>query len=144
MLTVSHGILKILAAIVWYVGGVVLLLKGGSLLSEASELEPGRIWPWIAVGAGMFVGGLKALFIFRTACRKNLDRIARLEEPRIWEFFRPRFFVFLFLMMLAGATLSRLAHGNYAYLIAVGILDLTLATALLASSYLFWKRTDLT
>jgi len=41
MLTVSALTLNILAAFVWYVGGAVLLIKGGSLLLEAHPLKPG-------------------------------------------------------------------------------------------------------
>ena len=42
-------------------------------------------------------------------------------------------------MITAGATLSRLAHGDYAFLIGVTTLDLSLSTALLASSIFFWR-----
>ena len=132
--------LKILAALVWYVGGIVLLLKGSSLLVEAEALRPEQNWPWLAVVAGLFLGGLQAKLLFSKSCRKNLDRIAALERPKPWEFFRPGFFVMLTVMILAGATLSRLAHNNYPFLIGVGTLDLSLATALLGSSYVFWKH----
>jgi hypothetical protein len=39
---VSARMLTILAAFVWYAGGIVLLLKGGSLLAEATALSPGQ------------------------------------------------------------------------------------------------------
>jgi len=65
--------LKILAALVWYTGGVVLLLKGTSLLREAETLRPGQIWTWIAVAAGLLIGSVKARFLFSKSCRKNLD-----------------------------------------------------------------------
>ncbi len=132
--------LKILAALVWYVGGIILLLKGSSLLVEAEALRPEQNWPWLAVVAGLFFGGLKAKYLFSESCQKNLSRINALERPKLWQFFRPRFFVMLTLMILAGATLSRLAHNNYPFLIGVGTLDLSLATALLGSSYVFWKH----
>jgi hypothetical protein len=67
-------------------------------------------------------------------------RIGVLDQPKIWHFFRPWFFVALIVMILAGATLSRLAHNNYVFLISVGILDLSIAVALLGSSYVFWKQ----
>jgi len=35
---------------------------------------------------------------------------------------------------------SRLAHNNSPLLIGVGLLDLSLATALLGSSYTFWQQ----
>ena len=140
MLVVSTRSLKILAALVWYVGGIVLLLKGGSLLVEADALKPGQDWPWLAAVAGLFLGGLKARFLFNRSCQKNLDRIAALERPKLWQFFRPGFLVMLTIMVLAGATLSRLAHNNYPFLIGVAILDLGIAIALLGSSYVFWKN----
>ncbi len=140
MLVASTSRLKIIAALVWYVGGIVLLLKGSSLLVEAEALKPEQNWPWLAAVAGLFLGGLKARLLFSASCRKNLDRIAALERPKLWQFFRPGFFVMLTVMILAGATLSRLAHNNYPFLIGVGTLDLSLATALLGSSYVFWKH----
>jgi len=132
--------LEVLAALVWYVGGIVLLPKGSSLLVEAEALRPEQNWPWLAVFAGLFLGGLKAKLLFSESCQKNLDRIAALERPKLRQFFRPGFFVMLTVMILAGATLSRLAHNNYPFLVGVGTLDLSLATALLGSSYVFWKH----
>jgi hypothetical protein len=139
-MVVSKRTLKILAAIVWYVGGVVLLAKGLSLLSEANELQPGRYWLPLAVASGLLIGGLKSRYLFGKACRKNLARIDVLDGPRIWEFYRPWFFLFLTLMILVGVTLTRLAHGNYPFLIAVAALDFSLATALLVSSRVFWNQ----
>ena len=140
MLVVSTRSLKILAALVWYVGGIVLLLKGGSLLVEADALKPEEGWPWLAAVVGLFLGGLKARFLFNESCQKNLDRIAALDRPRVWQFFRPGFFAALTVMILVGAILSRLAHNNYPFLIGVAILDLGIAIALLGSSCVFWKQ----
>ena len=140
MATASARSLKILAALVWYIGGFVLLLKGASLLREAEALQPGQIWTWIAVIAGLLIGSVKARFLFSKSCKKNLTRIDRLKRPRIWQFYRPRFFVFLMLMILAGATLSRLAHGNYMFLLGVAIVDFSISIALLGSSYIFWPH----
>jgi hypothetical protein len=140
MISVSRRTLKILAAIAWYIGGIVLLLKGASLLLEAEQLRPSGFWPWPATAIGLLLGGLKAKFIFIRSCRRNLDRIAALQQPKIWQFFRPVFFAALAVMILAGAVLSRLAHNGYPWLIGVATLDLALATALFGSSYIFWKR----
>ncbi|MBW2606773.1 MAG: hypothetical protein JRD05_03960 [Deltaproteobacteria bacterium] len=140
MLLVSTRSLNILAALVWYVGGTILFLKGRSLLVEADALRPEEGWPWLAAVAGLFLGGLKAKFLFNRSCQRNLDRIAALNRPRVWQFFRPGFFVVLTVMILVGVTLSRLAHNNYPFLIGVAILDLGIGLALLGSSYVFWKQ----
>lgn len=139
-LVVSGNSLKVLAAVVWHIGGMALLLKGGSLLVEAAALKPGGSWPWMAAAGGLLIGGLKAKFLFARGCRKNLDRISALDMPRLWQFYRPRFFLALATMILTGAMLSRMAHGNYLFLIGVATLDLAIAMALLGSSYIFWKR----
>jgi hypothetical protein len=140
MITTSARNLKILAALVWYMGSIVLLFKGGSLLVEADALKPDQSWPWLAITAGLFFGGLKAKYIFSKSCEKNLDRINALKQPKIWQFFRPGFFALLTIMILTGATLSRMAHNNYPFLIGVAILDISIAIALLGSSLVFWKH----
>jgi hypothetical protein len=143
MVPASTRSLKILAALVWYIGGFFLLQKGGSLLFEAEALHPGQKWPWFAFITGLFLGSVKARFLFNKSCRKNLIRIDGLHHPKIWQFYRPRFFVFLMLMILAGTTLSRLAHGKYPFLIGVAIVDFSISVALLGSSYIFWTHRSL-
>ncbi len=140
MLRVSKRTLNFLAALIWYAGGAVLLLKGRSLLLEANELEPGQIWPWLAAAAGIVVGMLEARRVFIKSCTKNLARIAALEQAKLWQFFRPGFFVALAVMIATGATLSRLASGNYPFLLGVAALDMALSTALLLSSIVFWRQ----
>lgn len=137
---VSNYTLKILAALLWYIGSIILLLKGSSLLSEAETLKPEDGWPWQVAVLGIFLGGLKARFIFNKSCQNNLDRIATLVKPRIWQFFRIRFFAALTLMILVGFTLSMLAHNNYPMLISVALLDISIGIALLGSSYVFWRQ----
>lgn len=124
----------------WYIGGIVLLLKGSHLLIEADALKPEEDWLWQVAVLGIVLGGMKANFIFNKSCQKNLDRIATLVQPRIWQFFRIRFFVTLTLMILLGVTLSMQAHNNYPMLISVALLDISIGIALLGSSYVFWKQ----
>ena len=138
--TVSPRVLNILAALVWYIGGFVLLFKGGSLLAEAVALKPGLVWPWVVMVLALLLGGLQAKVVFSRSCERNLARIAALEEPRIWQFFRPGFFVALAAMIATGAILSRLAHGHHVLLVGVAGLDWFLAVSLLGSSIVFWRE----
>ena len=140
MLTVSRRTLIILAAVVWHIGGIVLLLKAASLLMEADSLRPEQNWQWLFVAVGLIFGLLKARYLFSKACRRNLARIDALEQPQLWQFFRPGFFLMLTIMILAGATMSRLAAGHYRPLIGVATLDLSLAIALLGSGLIFWRQ----
>jgi len=137
---VSRRTLAVLAALVWGIGGGVLVIKGSSLLAEAEALSPGRVWPWLGAALGLLAGGLQARFAFSRNCHKNLDRIAALDSPRIWQFYRPGFFIALAIMIATGVTLSRLAHGNYGFLIAVGSVELNVAIALLGSIHVYWQR----
>lgn len=132
--------LVILTALFWYGGGIALLLKGGSLLLEARQLEPGSFWPGAVLVAGVVAGAVKARVLFSRTCRRNLSRIGALARPKWWQFFRPGFFVFLALMIAAGAVLSRMSHDNYPFLLVVALLDLSVATGLIGSSYVFWTK----
>jgi len=137
---INHRLLRILAVILWYIGGIILTLKGGELLFEAEALRPGQIWAWLTVGLGLFFGAIKVKYLFRKVCKKNLIRINSLDNPKLWQFYRLGFFLFLAAMIVLGATLSRMAHGNYPFLLSVAILDFSLATALLGSSPVFWEE----
>ncbi len=114
--------------------------KGGRLLIEAASLKPEQNWTWWAIFIGLLIGGLKAKYLFCKSCKKNLARIDLLDKPKIWQFFGLKFFLSLVVMIAAGATLSRMAHNNYIFLLSVAILDISIATALIGSSYVFWKQ----
>jgi len=140
MFNTSLRTLKLLAALVWFSGAIVLFIKSASLFLEAEGINPDQPWTWLAVLAGLVIGGIKARYLFSRLCFKNLSRINALEQPKLWHFYRARFFFFLFLMVSSGAFLSRLAHGDYPMLIAVAVIDLSIATALLGSSNCFLRE----
>jgi hypothetical protein len=132
--------LKLMAALVWYVGSVVLFLKAVSLLMEASTMRPGSAWIWFSALGGVFFGVLKAELLFRHSCRLNLNRIDALHRPKFWQFFRPGFFLALACMIFVGTMLSKLAHNSFPLLISVATLDLSIAVALLLSSRVYWQK----
>ena len=137
--TVSHRSLRLLAALFWYGGSIALCFKAGRLLVEAEVLKPEEGWLWIAVIGGLIVGVLKGELLFNRSCQKNLARINALAHPQMWHLFRPNFYIFMAIMILLGATLSRLAHNSHPFLIVVAFIDLSIAVALLWSSRHFWK-----
>ena len=136
----SKNTLVRLSALVWIIGGVVLFLKGYSLLKETLKLNE-NIVIMIAVLIIAFIAGvIKNKYLMSKFCKKNINRINDIKSPKIYQFFTPGFFFALAVMILTGITLSRLASGNYSFMLAVGGLDLALATALLFSSTIFFRE----
>jgi hypothetical protein len=136
-MTTSPKTLKFLALFTWITGGVVLFLKGYALFAEANGLRPGAALNFLPFPIAAVVGSLKARYLFVPSCRRNLARIDSLPDPRLWQFFRVGFFIFLLSMISLGTWLSGRASGDYDMLLAVSSLDLTLSVALLGSLYGF-------
>jgi len=136
----SKRTLIFLAAAVWCIGGVMLFRSGVKLIWNAVQLKPGGPWLWLAILAGLILGIFQAKIIFTRSCRKNLDRINGLEDPRIWQFYRPGFFLALAVMISSGVLLNHWAQGNYYYMLGVAGLDFALTISLLGSSYVFWTK----
>ncbi len=130
----------ITAAIVWYGGGISLLIKGGVLIKNVYAIDAQSIWTYLAPILGIIIGLLKGRFLFSKRCEKNIKRIKALTDPRIWQCFRPGMLIFLAIIVPTGAWMSRAAAGNLTLLCLVGTLDLSIACALLSSSIVFWKR----
>lgn len=139
MLDTSAHTLKRLAALVWYSGVVVLLVKSTGMFLEADSQGAGELLVVIAILSGLVIGWIKARYLFTKVCRSNLKRIDALKRPMLWQCYRIRFYFFLCLMILLGAFLARWAQGDYIMLTALAILELSIATALLVSSRCFWK-----
>ena len=102
MLTSSTRTLKISAALVWYIGSIILALKGSSLLLEANRIDPKQNWIWLAIILGILIGLIKAKYLFNMVCKKNLARIDLLKKPNVWQFYRPGFYLFLIIMIVAS------------------------------------------
>jgi len=136
----SKRTLIFLAAAGWCIGGVMLFRSGVKLIWNAVQLKPGGPWLWLAILAGLILGIFQAKIIFTRSCRKNLDRINGLEDPRIWQFYRPGFFLALAGMITSGVLLNHWAQGNYYYMLGVAGLDFALTISLLGSSYVFWTK----
>jgi len=136
----SRRNLVILAAIVWYVGALMLFRGGVELLSRAQELRPGSAWHWLFISLGILLGILQARTLFARSCRRNIQRIRELDDPRVWQFFRPGFFLALAVMISAGILLDHFAQGIYFFMLFVAGLDFALTISLLGSSLIIWKE----
>jgi hypothetical protein len=133
-------ILKLLAMVVWYIGFVALSLKSYKLFVEAYSINTNLSYLILFLVLGFLLSLLKTKYFFIKSCQKNLLRIDSLESPKIWQFYRLGFFIFLIIVISLGAFLSHIASGNYFFLASVGIIDMALALALLFSSFEFYKN----
>jgi len=140
MLTTSTHTLKILAALVWYIGVVVLILKSSGLFVAANKSGAATAWVLLAILLGIGLGLVKSKYIFVKVCAQNLKRIEALGNPMIWQCYRVRFFFFLGLMVLLGVAAAKLAQGDFRLLMPLAILELSVGVALLSSSRCFWSR----
>ena len=140
MLNTNSNTLLKLAALVWYTGFVVLIAKSGTLFLDAQKGGADQIFILIAILCGIVIGKVKAKYLFYNIGKKNIDRINLLINPKLWQFYRKRFFIFLFSMIAVGKYLSIVAHGNNMGLIALAVLELSIAFALFFSSHCFWKK----
>jgi hypothetical protein len=136
----STSTLKLLASLVWYSGAIVLSFKSIMMLTEAQAINPDQTRIWLTIVAGLIFGAIKAKYLFTKVCVKNLTRIDALKSPKLWDFYRLRFFIFLLAMILLGSFISRQAHGNYSMLVTMALIEISLATALLGSSHCFRKK----
>ena len=136
----SKRTLVYMAALVWHIGGFMLFRSGYELINAAVNLKPDLSWHWAAIVLGIVLGIFQALTIFSRACRKNIHRIRGLKDPKIWQFFRPGFFLALAVMISSGVLLDYFSQGRYFFMLIVAAVDFALTISLLGSSYVFWLR----
>ena len=127
------------AALVWVTGVAVLLFKSSRIFMDAAGL--GAPIPLVAgaVMAGLVLGLVKGKFMFVPICLKNINRIFALESPKIWQFYRNRFFFFLLLMVSFGQWAQAASAGHSFWMLSLAALELSVGTALLFSFKCFLK-----
>ena len=140
MIKVEKKTLKLLAAFVWYTGFMALVTKATLLFLKAYTLNDNMLLLLSVLLFTSIIIYFKIKYIFSKVCRKNLERIEALTSPKFWEFYRVRFFVFLITMIILGAFLSRMAEGNYWFLISVAAVDMSVGLSLFFSGFIFWKK----
>ena len=139
MFKASKAFLVRAAALVWMTGVAVLLFKSSRIFMDAAGL--GAPGPAVAgaVVVGFVLGLVKGMFMFVPICLKNINRIMALTSPKVWQFYRNRFFVFLLLMVSFGQWAQAAAEGHRFWMLSLAALELSVGTALLFSFKCFLK-----
>lgn len=141
MLNTTKTTLFRLAALVWFTGVVVLLVKSVTIIREAVEIGAPVPVAISALAAGIVIGMIKAKYLFIHICKKNIERIQALESPKIWQAYRTRFYFFLVLMITFGKYAYHFSNSSAFWLMALAILELSISTALFISGNCFRKIT---
>ena len=75
----SRRSLERLAALIWIGVGLMLLARGGRMLTVHAEAG-GSPWGWLV--GGVLLGAAKGKFVLSRSAARNRARIAELEAPR--------------------------------------------------------------
>ncbi|MFT7541599.1 MAG: ferrochelatase [Gammaproteobacteria bacterium] len=107
--------LKYLAGCVWLAVGIGLLIAGlrfvFGLNEEGSERTPGGIA--LALSIGGAIGFLKGRYVLSRTAQRNLKRIKKLRDPRVWHVFTRTMAILILLMIALGRGLRGLAADGY-------------------------------
>ncbi|MFK5985513.1 MAG: hypothetical protein QM479_08810 [Pseudomonadota bacterium] len=69
MINSSPVVLKILAAILWICGVIILYSKSYTLLLDAQKLDSDRLWILLTVVSGLLLGLLKSIYLNLSALK---------------------------------------------------------------------------
>ena len=131
------------AGAVWLAAGGMLAVRGVSMLARAAgpPEHAGGIAIAVSAALGLLVGAAKGRYALRATAQRNLTRIRRLREPRVWQAFGPVSLALIAGMVGLGVFLrTRAARGELGGYLVVGGIYLGIGCALLVSSLNYWRR----
>ncbi len=137
----SQKTLRTLAGALWLGAGAWLVFFGSTMLVRASREEgAGALALSLSVLLGLALGWPKGKYILGQTALRNLARIRRLVEPKIWQFLGLRTTIVILVMIGFGRGLRALADqgliGGYT---VVGGVYIGIGVALLRSSQLYLR-----
>ena len=106
MINVSNNTLKIVSALVWITGGIILFYKGYMMLKQANTILFNIELISAVMVTAFIIGLLKNKYLMTPFTVKNLERIQRLDQPKIIQIFEPIFFFYLALMIITGISIT--------------------------------------
>jgi protoporphyrin/coproporphyrin ferrochelatase len=133
--------LNILAGSVWLAVGIGLSVAGIRFVfgfnEEGAERDQEKI-VW-ALAAGGAIGYLKGRYVLTRTAKRNLKRIKKLRDPRVWQVFTGTMALLILLMIALGRGLRGLAAEGYlgGYL-GIGGLYVGIGMALAVASFTYF------
>ena len=93
--------LVLLAGILWIFASVKVVMVGCRV---GTEVDTKNFWYYLIM-AGVFL--VFYFRIFSPMVDKNLDRIGKLDEPKLWKFLDKKSYIIMFSMMFLGMGLRK-------------------------------------
>ena len=93
--------LVLLASILWIFAGVKVVMVGCRV---GGEVDIKNFWYYLIMAAVFLVFYFR---IFSPMVDKNLDRISKLDEPKLWKFLDKKSYIIMFGMMFLGMGLRK-------------------------------------
>lgn len=93
--------LVLLAGILWIFAGVKVVMVGCRV---GGEVDIKNFWYYLIMAAVFLVFYFR---IFSPMVDKNLDRISKLDEPKLWKFLDKKSYIIMFGMMFLGMGLRK-------------------------------------
>ena len=129
----SKRALLLEAAIIWTFAGVVLLMRGSSMLEASSGFS------WVKLFGCIFAGLIFFVLVFLKISQKHVQRILTLtgNRHRFYEFFNTRSYLMMFSMITLGIFLRK---SSIIPLASLSLGYITMGIPLLLSSVRFYYR----
>lgn len=93
--------LVLLAGILWIFAGLKVVMVGCRV---GTEVDIKNFWYYLIMAAVFLVFYFR---IFSPMVDKNLDRISKLDEPKLWKFLDKKSYIIMFSMMFLGMALRK-------------------------------------
>ena len=123
-----------LAALIWLLGAIACGDLGMKLLVPPSDPTPlSQEDLYTSIGTAIVVGILLGATFFRRLANENCDRINNLHEPKCWECYRIRFYIFLVVFDGGSVLVSDYFAKDTLSRLIIGTIDLTICVALSVS-----------
>jgi len=123
----------VLAALMWLVGAVILLVRGIGYLHD-------RYWHAWALSAGLALGVIKSRALLDQVARKAVRRIRERGAAQVFGFFSARSWLLVAVMMGGGITLRNIfVHPGLVGAGILGAVYIGVGLALLLADRVFWQ-----
>lgn len=135
----SHAVLFWIAAVVWFLGVWATEDTATTLVTLALSSGASARDAYIAFSIGGCAGLFSGALLFSRLARANVERIAALREPRLWDCFRPQFIVWLCVFDGGTVLLQTFVAKDATSRLIMGAVNLAVCVSLATSLlYIFW------